>query len=309
MHSDQAKASTLSLGIYPPIIQTRTIAGANISTPITIENRANEAINLRIILKPFIASGKENGEIKYLPNNQPNPFNSLLFQRVQILDAEHKIESLTLAPKQQKKLSLRIDVPTNYKQSDYYFSVIFLSQEAADEKINQSQVLGGVATNVLLSVDANIKAKGEIEEFTALSFVENGPLPFTIKIKNTGDHFISPHGSILIKNIFGQIVGKIYLAPVNILANSTREISSIDQSGLSESNRNRGSNYSDNAHWTESFILGYYTATLNISLSDQGPIFTKNLRFIGFPIKLAVETIIGILIVVFLVSRIKSKVN
>lgn len=305
----KAKASTLSLAIYPPIIQIRTIPGASVSAPISIENRANEAVKLRVILKPFTASEKENGQIKYLPDSQPNLFNSLLLQRLQILDDGHKIENFTLAPKQQKKFNLHIDMPANYRQPDYYFSVIFLSQETTDGKINHSQILGGVATNVLLSVDANAKAKGQIEGFTAPSFVKNGPLPFTIKIKNTGDHFTSAHGSILIKNIFGQIVGKIYLSPANILANSTRKISSIDQLTPGKSNHSRESSESDKTYWTENFILGYYTATLNVSLSSQGPFFTKTLYFIGFPIELAAEVIIGIFIVIFLISRVKSKVN
>src|SRR4030042_4323213 len=77
-------ASSLSLSIYPPIIQIKAISGTKISTPIVIKNLADETLKLQIILKPFTAS-EENGEIKYFSDSKGSPLGSLLNQNVQIL--------------------------------------------------------------------------------------------------------------------------------------------------------------------------------------------------------------------------------
>ena len=200
-----------------------------------------------------------------------------------------------MAPKQEKKLFIKIDVPENEKESDYYFSIQFISKPTVvKDDLNYSQILGGVATNVLLSVGSKEKTQGIIEEFSSPVFLQKGTVPFTLSVKNTGHHFITPKGNIIIKNVFGQIVGKVDLLPVNILAESTRTIPSL----YSNSNK---------AVWNENFILGLYRATLNIALSDQGPVFSNTVSFFALP----TETIIAILIAVFtlvlLLNRVKKR--
>ncbi|MCL4354858.1 hypothetical protein M1349_05355, partial [Patescibacteria group bacterium] len=61
----------------------------------------------------------------------------------------------------------------------------------------------------------------------------------------------------------------------------------------------------NSALWPEKFLLGPYTATLTISLSEQGPILKKTVHFIGFPI----ATIIGLIIIAILFLLIRNKVK
>src|SRR5438445_12293708 len=90
--------------------------------------------------------------------------------------------------------------------------------------------------NVLLSVGAKDQSleqtkqpKGSLEEFSAPLSMESGPLPFTIRVKNTGMHFMSVKGVILVKNMFGQTVGRIDIPPTNILANSDRFLANSEE--------------------------------------------------------------------------------
>src|SRR3989344_4647692 len=46
--------------------------------------------------------------------------------------------------------------------------------------------------------------KTTIEEFSSNIFFEKGPVPFTVRVRNTGAHFIKPKSEIAIKNMFGQ---------------------------------------------------------------------------------------------------------
>ena len=78
--------------------------------------------------------------------------------------------------------------------------------------------------NVLLTVGPKGKTNGILEDFSSPLFVDSGPVAFNVAVKNTSNHFIQPRGEIIIKNMFGQAIGKVSLLQVNILADSTRRM-------------------------------------------------------------------------------------
>ncbi|MDO8620892.1 MAG: DUF916 domain-containing protein [Candidatus Levybacteria bacterium] len=316
---DKAAAAGLSIGIYPPLIQIETLPPANVNSKITIQNLGDNPVDLEITLKPFIASKDQNGQVEYIPQDQSFGEDPLILQRVQIIDEGKTIKNITLAPLQKKDLTLNINIPSEESLGDYYFSVIFSAIPEAQNTeanpsllVNQSQSVGGVATNVLLSVSSETKEtpQGVIETFSSPIFLEKGPVPFTVSIKNTGRYFITPQGSILIKNIFGQTVGKVNLLPVNILSNSTRllpdELQSPESNpSTAELNAKRYTLNATKAFWPETFLLGPYQATLNVSLSDQGPIFKRSIYFFALPL----QSLIGLAIAAIVFVLIRSKIR
>ena len=275
----------LSLGVYPPIIQITAVPPAKIENPITLQNLSDHSVSLNIRLRPFTSSKKENGEVSYLSQNDFFGENPLFFQHIQIVEDDKPIQNLTLSPKQEKKLILDIEIPASEPLSDYYFSVLFISSTTNESSANQSQNIAGIGTNVLISVGPKGETKGFIEEFSTPNISEKGPVSFTLRLKNTGDHFITPKGEIRIKNMFGQTVGQVELKPENILSKTIRAIS---------------------GRWPETFILGPYSATLTLYLSDSGPKFERTIHFIGFPLKHIVGFIVAMLILVLIRNRIKK---
>jgi len=315
--ANKADASGLSLGVYPPIIQITAAPPADIITPITISNLSDQSITLNIGFKPFTASEKENGEVSYLSGDQLSGADPLMFQRIQIRDDDgDDINTVSLAPYQQEKLNLHIGIPEDEPLSDYYFSIIFSSQ--ADDLTtldnNQSQNAAGIATNVLLSIGQG-ETKGNLVEFSAPLFTEKGPIPFTVRVQNTGAHYITPQGTITVVNMFGQTIGKIDLLPVNILANTIRAIPDSLQSPDANppasviNEVNVLGPDSPKAIWPEIFILGPYKATLSIALSPQGPLFKKTIYFIGFPIELLIIIIVSTLIILLIRNRLKHHIS
>jgi len=280
-NTGRAHAQELSLSINPPITVITAIPPTNATSQITIQNNGYSQVTLQIQLKPFKAKG-ENGELEY--SNEALP----ILKNIQILDDDVPVENITLDPKQDKNLSLKIDVPQDTTISDYYFSIIFVSTNSPPEGSNFSINQLGIATNVLLSVGQKEIPKAVLEEFSTKIFTEEGPVPFTVRVKNEGSHLIQPKGEIIIKNMFGQNVGKLYLANVNILTDSIRAIPN---------------------EWKESFLLGLYSATLNISLSDQGPVFTRIIHFFAFPFQLLIIIVIIVIIAIVFRSRIKLYTN
>jgi hypothetical protein len=309
LNLDKAEGSALSLAIDPPIIVINAVPPTTATSSLTIQNKGDTQITLQIELKPFKAKG-ENGELEYLKETPE------IFKNIQILDANVPIKSITLGPKQQKNLNLNIDIPQDANISDYYFSVVFVSIDSAPIKSNTSINQLGIATNVLLTVGAKETPKATLEEFSTKVFFEKGPAPFTIRVKNTSAHFIKPKGKINIKNIFGQSVGKLDLTTVNILTDSIRAIPNdvyIQELRLKDNSNAKADNSLSSqqpiALWKENLLLGIYTATLDISMSDVGPTLTRTVRFFAFPLQILIIIVVIAIVIIVARNRLKLYAN
>lgn len=296
--------AALSLTADPTIIRIYATTPSDISANLAIQNLDTKPVILKIILKPFVSSEKENGEVKYPQSSSSNDLDFL--QKIKIYDGDKLLnDSFILAPKQRKKLTLKVNIPKDYTSSDYYFSVIFLSVPEERYESNRSYISGGITSNILLSMAKDTKAQGEIEEFKAPAFVKSGPVAFDVKIKNKSKNFITPWGRLLVKNMFGQTVGNINLTPTNILANSSRFITNQNEAVKRLSKE--GSPEKPKVFWSDSFIIGYYTAELTISLSDQGPILTKKTSFLVFPIIKTILLTVSLSFLLFLIKRTRKR--
>jgi hypothetical protein len=129
---------------------------------------------------------------------------------------------------------------------------------------------------------------GKIVDFSAPLLLENGPVPFRVRLKNQSNHFTTPQGSIAIKNIFGKTIGQIKLSPVNILANTTRLHNSL---------------------WKEDFLFGHYTATLTIKLSDKEQSLIKKTSFFFFPFRILFILITIFFVILLIKNRLFSLIN
>ena len=285
--SDQIiNASGYSLSIYPTIIKIKTNPPELVKTGIRIKNLSDNPIELGYILKPFVASEKNSGQIKYLLYSDYTSKNFNFLQRIKVLEDNQAISKIILSPKQEKNLTILIDLPQEEEQADHYFSIVFLTQSQEKLDSNYSRIIEGIGTNVLVSIGTN-QYKALIRDFSTSVFVSQGPVKFNLKIENIGKNFITTSGYIIIDNIFGQTVGKIDIKPANILGKSTLEI------------------LKDDVVWQEKFLLGIYTAKLYLNYDDSTSLY-REFRFITIPIKiLAILTIAGF-IIIFIKNRSKT---
>lgn len=278
LNLEKSNASDFSLGIYPPLIRIQTTTPNNIETPLNIQNFSDRSIKLKVLFKPFEKNSSLEESIK---------------DHIFLVDKNTKISELELQPRQTKNLYLQLNFPIDKISSDYYFSIVFISSASSDtpigndsknEKVARTNIIGGIATNVLLSVNPNGKSKGSINEFSTKRFVEKGPIDFKIQIQNQGNHVIQPEGTIIIKNMFGQTIGNLDLDSAYILKNSDRLFSSS---------------------WKENFLLGTYTATLNLKLSPDSPILTRTIHFVALPYKILISAFFISSLYLFFKARLK----
>jgi hypothetical protein len=306
-------AQSVDLGIYPPVFQIQTVPPSSIKIPFSIQNFADSSVDLIISLKPFTAANSENGTISFLNDISSYPDPSLL-ERIQVLDNDIPIDTLTLAPKQKKNLNLTIDVPKNEVKGEYYIALLFTSSNQNTLNSSSTQATAGISSNILLSVGPFGNAKGYIEDFSTNPFVAKGPISFNVRVKNTSDRYITPKGDIIITNFFGQTIGKVNLLPVNILANTVRRIPDSAQSDINSAAFAKiqdivNKNAYPVAVWPEKFLLGPYTATLTVALSDSGPLYKKSIIFFAFPTEYLIFVLIIVIILLFIAWRIKQKIS
>jgi hypothetical protein len=307
--ASSAHAQSVDLGIYPPVFQIQATTPSDVKIPFFIQNFTNSSIPLTLSLQPFTANQTENGDITYLDTaNYADPF---LPERIQVLDGDNAIGNLTLSPQQKKDLTLEVQIPGNEPKGDYYLSLIFSSGTVNLNNANSSQASAAIASNILLSIGPVGPTQGYIEDFSTPFFVTKGPIPFTVRVKNSSDHYITPTGNITIKNMFGQTIGRVNLLSVNILANTIRRLPDSMQSDLNSKDYQNIKDTIDNnsypvAIWPEKFLVGPYTATLTLSLSDSGPLFTKQIVFFAFPLEYLAAILLIIGLIIFIAVRVNN---
>ena len=309
LDTPRARAEELYLGISPPLLIIEADPPASIlSTPITVQNLSNEPVVVGVIIRPFTAKDTEDGQIEFLPDGDPFPGpDKKLNEKIQLLEDNNPIDSMLLAPQQERVVKLKIDIPADEPAADYSFSLVFVSGQGQTQG-SGAGVAGGIATNVLLSIGPKGETKGVIEEFSTPIFAQRGPVSFTVRVKNTSNHTIAPNGGILLTNMFGQTIGKVELLPVNILPDTIR---AMPDNEFSDEGIKRYSNTTKNgiptAVWGETFLLGPYSAKLSVALSDKGPIVTKTIHFFAFPLEGLFTLVLIVGITTLVVIRVRKR--
>ena len=306
LHLSKAYAETLSLRSYPSLIRLNAQTPTDLSSSLTVENLTDSSVTVDTQFKLFKAGPKENGDVEYLPASE-NP-NGIL-QKIHLQDNENEITGLSLGPNQKKQLQVKINLKETIEPRDYYFSIIFLTKPKdyqtqgnlpSGSTSSFSVINAGVGTNFLISVGKTSENLASIEEFSSSQYLQSGPVAFNIKIQNNGSNYISPTGVIYIKNMFGQMIGKVELPAQNILANSSRYIS--DQTL-------HPTPYTLHPQivWPEKFLLGFYEARLSLQTSESEQPITRTIHFFVFPVKLIIAFTVCLILFTLIYRRVKQK--
>lgn len=317
-HVQISRAEELSLSVDPPLIHMTRNVSDEVSAKVVVKNSGASTLDLKVLLRPFRALS-EDGSIEIIPENQvPIPYKNL-FSDIKIIDSGLEVRELKLAPEQAKNLEIKISSDFISEPGDYYFTIIFLGEsestppdtstrdeESAQEEIvsGHSVIEAGIGVNVILGANTEFVPQAEIAEFSAPRTVESGPVAFNVRIKNNGARVIRPKGVILIRNMFGQTVGRVDLDQVNVLAGGIRILPGADFTGRIGKNSDKPEGINEAAIWPEGFLLGLYSADLSLALSDEGPVLNKTIYFVGLPVITAIIFLLFIGFVIFIIFRV-----
>lgn len=277
-------ASTLGLSLSPSLITINTANTDPISKQIHVKNNTDHNISYTIAIYPFTPSTSGNGQ-PILQENVNQEYNTL-FRAIQISEDGRLISSVELSPGQEKILNFLFNPASSLPSKDYYFTILFTSNQEEPTQSSSVRISQSAGINFLLTYGYQNEASGKIKEFTTSSFIDKGPVEFKASVTNSSQSYTKARGNIQVKNIFGQTVGSIDLPSVDILGNSNRSLDSV---------------------WDESFLLGIYTAKLQIALSPSGPILTKEIKFAAIPLSYLVALIAITLFASYIAIRVSRK--
>ncbi|MFA5994620.1 MAG: hypothetical protein WC823_06715 [Parcubacteria group bacterium] len=196
-----------------------------------------------------------------------------------------------------ERMTFNVDVaiPAGADIGDHYVSILISTpaedndgMSNKDEKKANVAVISRVGSLFFVRVNGETKESGELKSFSAdRKWYEKLPVNFSLAFENSGNVRLQPSGSIEIKNQFGTPMETIEIEPFNALRDSLR-----------------GMNFA----WDKpGFLLGRYTAVLNLKNGYNDTVDTKSISFWIIPWKqLALGACAFIVVILLLVMMKKT---
>ena len=296
-----------SISIYPPVIQTQATPPSSPTVPIIIQNNNNENITLKIQLIPFKTNGS-NGKIILVPEQAEKGFYPYYKNRIQFLVDGKKTEEVQLQALESKEILLNINLTKGDPPGDFYYSIIFISNDTLQNESSTSTIPAGIATNLLLSVGPKSQSTGGIVEFSTSAFKSQGPVKFKLRLHNASQHLISPTGKIDVQNMFGKKVATINLLPQYVLAGTNRYLLDDGYNPTAVTSRTTQADNMPVIVWNENFLFGWYKASASILLEEIDQPITASTYFFAFPLYLFFGIVILLFILISVYLRVKKKI-
>lgn len=310
-----AKAQEVSLGIWPPLLEVMIQPGKGVTQVYKVINQSETDLVLTSKIVPFTPED-ELGTPKLNLESQVDYLDWFSFQ-----NADLKLGEKFLLPKgKEQQLVLKIKIPPQAPEGDYYLTLLLETVQIPGMYFpSQSggQIEAKIGGNILLTVSQTGKPKiqAKIEEFKlknfqfslfGIRFIDSFSQPqFLVRLRNTGQAFFKPQGTINVNGWFGQ-KWELTLLPENVLINSTRQINCQGLPlKLEEAIKDESQSYSPTpCQLSNKFFLGKYQAKLEFNLGEEKEKYQAYLAFWALPIKLIIGIIITLFFLIIFFQRI-----
>jgi len=223
--SHAANLPGINLEISPLPIEVTALPGKSVSTDLRVKNAGNQTETLKVTLQKFKVTG-ETGQIELLDPAPSDEFIQWVTFSRTVFEAP---------PNEWQTVKMTINFPTT-AALDYYYAVKFQRANPAKAEPGKPAIEGSVVSFVLAQalVPGAIR-NAEVASFSAdHKFYEFLPTSFNIKVRNTGNVHLAPHGDIFIMQGNRQIGDPIPInaAGGNILPNSNRIFAALWEDGF-----------------------------------------------------------------------------
>jgi len=276
LHPSPAHAQTISLSLWPPIIEITTQPNQTIRQNYRLKNSADDT-TIRTALIPF-EPADQLGHIQLSTQAYQSPALSYFS-----LQGNKLPTSFPLKAGETKDLTLTINIPPTAPPTDHYLTLLFQADTQGLISGTGSRTLGAVGSNILLNISstdqpqptAKIKtfsiSKGyepsDISRFVTLNILDSfDPIQFTLLLKNTSPTYLKAVGHINIYNSLNRKTTTLPLRSDNLLANSTRQLVPEQP-------------------WNPFFPFGRYTATAIITPQNTTHAISQTISFWIIPYK------------------------
>jgi hypothetical protein len=188
--------SALNLEISPLPIELNTKPGIPVSADLRVRNSGNAPERLKASLKTFSAEGTDGHLVLHDPNPEDDYTNWVSFDKP-VFDAP---------PGQWQTVKMTVSPPKT-AAFGYYYAVQFELANPPKPQPGATSLQGAVVIFVLLNADApGASKKINVTSFTAdHQTYEFLPVNFNIKVHNSGNLHVAPHGNIFIRRGSHQV--------------------------------------------------------------------------------------------------------
>jgi hypothetical protein len=260
-------AQTLSLSLWPPLLEAQLQPGQTITQTYRLKNQGDDTL-ITANLLPF-EPADDLGHVQLTLQGYQSPALSY-FQ----LDHQSLPLTFPLKAGEVKELSLTLTIPSTANLTDHYLTLLFQANTQGLITGSGSRTLGAIGSNILLTISPARQPQptAKIEDF---SF--DSP-DFTLQVTNPSPSFLKAIGHIDIHNSFNQTT-TLPLRSDNILAHSSRQL--IPEKP-----------------WNPLFPFGRYTATATITPQNTTHTISQTISFWIIPYKALL-----VLVLIFLIYR------
>lgn len=249
----QVNVSSQSLEISPPSQELQADPGQSVLVKAKVRNRTQDRLPIQVRIEDFTAQGEE-GQIALI---EKGPYSLTSWAA---LDRS----SFELAAGATREVLATITVPKDAAGGRYGSFVFSIGGQAVPGTAGVSQE---IASLFLVKISGPVNERLSVVEFSAPSFVEFGPVPFTLKFNNAGNVHVKPFGLVNVRNVFGGTVQDVVVAgQANIFPGASRAVSvSLDKK----------------------WLIGPFTAEAVLNYGSKNESLQAQTTFFAFPVRVA----------------------
>lgn len=292
-----ASAQILSLSISPPLLQIMIQPGRSITQAYEIKNSAPTDLYLQTTVAPFTASS-ENGQIVYQETSSPLPQPQFFLNNANIQLGE----TFKLAAGQSRQLVLKIHVPQEISETDYYYT-FFINSSSPAIFLNRtaSSTLARIGSHLLITVSKSgtPRIEGAISHFKAIPKIADlfDSVKFEITAANIGEAFFKAGGKIEIYDWLGKKRQELKLRPDNVLINSQRQLVCVGKTDDEQTEPPQ------TPCVFSSLFPGRYRAVATIPIDNPETPDSETVYFYLLPLKLLTAILVSLVFLVLIRKR------
>ena len=271
--------SSLGLSAIPPRLEITVNPGQTITKTIKVRNESKLEKIITTDIKDFIVVDDSGTPLQIDNQDLSNRWAASSWIQV-------SADKLKLKPGETRSLSVTVIAPDDALPGGHY--AMILHSPSNDTVLSQTSAViqANVGTLVYITIPGNINEAAQIKDFSAPSFSEYGPIPFTATITNLSDIHITPQAFISVTNFLGLKTANLPLESINIFPYTSREFTT---------------------NLNKQLLFGRFKAILSAAYGTTGQIATSTIFFWVIPYKLVI-TLIAILTIIVLIIKLK-KIN
>lgn len=311
---NKAHAQQVALSISPPILTSYMQPGKSILIAYTIANSGDPTI-MSTKVRSFEARDF-NGNI-HIKEVLEGPVQFSLDNSYIQLG-----QSFFMDTQQKQQILLRIKVPPEASEGDYYYTLLAETQPPPTlEGVSSSKAKATIGSNILITVTKTgriiINAKVSLFDILArhtlnlfgkqIKIIDSSdPVPVILLVSNQSKNFVTPEGEIIMKGNFGE-KATYSIIPQNILAESQRMLVTNQSKPPCEGKTNLPSYCKQPISvFITGFFIGIYNLSTTIRFGDNSPTIFASTMFVAIPIKIIFGALIALCIILIIIARMKE---